>query len=82
MLGSVEQVGDLAAVTGVEVPEAMREELSLDGSFSAVSTPPIASGVAFCSIFRNLRDFHIPLQCSKIKICTGLYYICMLLKKL
>ena len=37
------------------------------GSFSAVSKPIFATKYSFCSIFRDLQDFHIS-HCSKLKI--------------
>ena len=41
---------------------------TLEGSFSAVSTPIFASKYSFCSVFRNLQDCHTfaPLEAQNL----------------
>ena len=42
---------------------------TLEGSFSAVSTPSFASKYSFCNVFRDLQDCHTfaPLETKKIR---------------
>ena len=51
-------------------PTPIRNPLTLEGSFSAVSTPIFASKYAFFSIFRDLQDSHTfaPLE-SQVENC-------------
>ena len=49
---------------------------TLEGSFSAVSTPLIARNGAFCSIFRDLPDLHTfaPLKLEKFNILVSKFH--------
>ena len=51
---------------------------TLEGSFSAVSTPIFASKYSFCSVFRDLQDCHTfaPLEAQNLrKIFVKLFHI-------
>ena len=51
---------------------------TLEGSFSAVSTPIFASKSSFCSVFRNLQDCHTfaPLETQNLhKFLSNFLYI-------
>ena len=50
---------------------------TLEGSFSAVSTPIFASKASFCSVFRNLQDCHTfaPLEAQNLRKFLSNFFI-------
>ena len=53
---------------------------TLEGSFSAVSTPIFASKASFCSVFRNLQDCHTfaPLETQNLHKFLSNFFIFLL----
>ena len=53
---------------------------TLEGSFSAVSTPIFASKYSFCSAFRDLQDCHTfaPLETQNLRKFLPNVFICLL----
>ena len=53
---------------------------TLEGSFSAVSTPIFASKYSFCSVFRDLQDCHTfaPLEAQNLRKFLSNFFIFLL----